>query len=418
MLDFSLLRREPEKVKDALRRKRVNINFDQLVGLDEKRRALISLVDAKRAEQRGFNQKVGKLPAADREQGLADMKVLAHELGQQEKELQSVTDEFQKLWLAVPNIPADDVPEGESDADNQEIKTWGEKPSFDFKPRAHEELVKELDLADIERATKVAGNKFYYLKNQMVVLEMSVMSLAMDTLARHGFTPLTVPDLARREVMYGAAHFPPEDDAYHLPKDDLYLAGTAEVGLAGYHMDEIIEEKDLPLRYGGFSACFRREAGSYGKKGSGLYRVHQFHKIEMFVLCLPDKSEEEHKKLLAISEEIMQKLELPYRVVLNCGGDLGLPQYKKFDIEAWIPTTFGWGETHSCSHDTDYQARRLGIKYRSADGKTGFVHTLNNTAIASPRVLIPLLEIHQQKDGSIRIPQALAAYAGFDSIKK
>jgi len=418
MLDFSLLRREPEKVKDALRRKRVNINFDQLVGLDEKRRALISLVDAKRAEQRGFNQKVGKLPAADREQGLADMKVLAHELGQQEKELQSVTDEFQKLWLAVPNIPADDVPEGESDADNQEIKTWGEKPSFDFKPRAHEELVKELDLADIERATKVAGNKFYYLKNQMVVLEMSVMRLAMDTLARHGFTPLTVPDLARREVMYGAAHFPPEDDAYHLPKDDLYLAGTAEVGLAGYHMDEIIEEKDLPLRYGGFSACFRREAGSYGKKGSGLYRVHQFHKIEMFVLCLPDKSEEEHKKLLAISEEIMQKLELPYRVVLNCGGDLGLPQYKKFDIEAWIPTTSGWGETHSCSHDTDYQARRLGIKYRSADGKTGFVHTLNNTAIASPRVLIPLLEVHQQKDGSIRIPQALAAYTGFDSIKK
>ena len=418
MLDFSLLRREPEKVKDALRRKRVNINFDQLVGLDEKRRALISLVDAKRAEQRGFNQKVGKLPAADREQGLADMKVLAHELGQQEKELQSVTDEFQKLWLAVPNIPADDVPEGESDADNQEIKTWGEKPSFDFKPRAHEELVKELDLADIARATKVAGNKFYYLKNQLVVLEMSVMRLAMDTLARHGFTPLTVPDLARREVMYGAAHFPPEDDAYHLPKDDLYLAGTAEVGLAGYHMDEIIEEKDLPLRYGGFSACFRREAGSYGKKGSGLYRVHQFHKIEMFVLCLPDKSEEEHKKLLAISEEIMQKLELPYRVVLNCGGDLGLPQYKKFDIEAWIPTTSGWGETHSCSHDTDYQARRLGIKYRSADGKTGFVHTLNNTAIASPRVLIPLLEIHQQKDGSVRIPHALAAYAGFDSIKK
>jgi len=418
MLDFSLLRLAPEKVKNALKRKRVDINFDQLVGLDEKRRALISWVDAKRAEQREFNQKVGKLPAADREQGLADMKALAQELGQQEKELQTVTEEFQRLWLAVPNIPADDVPEGESDADNQEIKIWGDKPSIEFKPRSHEELIEKLDLADTERATKVAGNKFYYLKNQLVILEMSVMRLAMDVLTSHGFMPLTVPDLARREVMYGAAHFPPEDDAYYLPKDDLYLAGTAEVGLAGYHMDEVLDAKELPLRYGGFSVCFRREAGSYGKKGSGLYRVHQFHKIEMFVLCLPEKSEEEHNKLLAVAEEIMQKLELPYRVVLNCGGDLGLPQYKKYDIEAWIPATSGWGETHSCSNDTDYQARRLGIKFRSPDGKSGYVHTLNNTAIASPRVLIPLLEIHQRKDGSVRIPEALVAYTGFDSIKK
>lgn len=416
MLDYALLRESPDKIKAALAGKHIELDFGRLMELDEKRRALISMVDAKRAEQHNFSKSISRLSAADREQGLASMKVLADELNRQTIELQDIEAEFQKLWLAVPNIPADDVPAGADDADNYEIKTWGDKPQFGFNPKSHEELVKELDLADIERATKVAGSKFYYLKNQLVILEMAVLRLAMDIIAKCGYTPLTVPDLARRDVMYGAAHFPPEDDAYHLPKDELYLAGTAEVGLAGYHMNEVVDAKNLPLRYGGFSACFRREAGSYGKKGSGLYRVHQFHKIEMFVLCSPEKSEEEHKKLLEVAEGIMQKLELPYRVVLNCGGDLGLPQYKKYDIEAWIPTMDGWGETHSCSNDTDYQARRLGIKYRLPDGKTSYVHTLNNTAIASPRILIPLLEIHQQKDGSIRIPSALAHYTGFNSI--
>ncbi len=418
MLDYALLRKSPDEIKAALASKHIDLDFGRLMELDEKRRALISSVDTKRAEQNNFSKSIKKLAPGDREQGLVNMKVLADELNSQTKQLQDVEAEFQKLWLAVPNIPAKDVPAGTSDADNREIKVWGEKPEFAFKPNSHEELIKNLDLADIERATKVAGAKFYYLKNQLVILEMAVLRLAMDMIAKCGYTPMTVPDLARRDVMYGAAHFPPEDDAYHLPKDELYLTGTAEVGLAGYHMNEVVDANHLPLRYGGFSACFRREAGSYGKKGSGLYRVHQFQKIEMFVLCLPEKSEEEHKKLLAVSEEIMQKLELPYRVVLNCGGDLGLPQYKKYDIEAWIPTTNGWGETHSCSNDTDYQARRLGIKYRLPDGKTGYVHTLNNTAVASPRILIPLLEIHQQKDGSIRIPAALAKYTGFDSINK
>ena len=418
MLDYAILRESPDKIKKALRSKHVALDLEKLGQLDEARRALIAMVDGMRAQQREFNNKVDSLSPADREQGLAGMKALSLTLGSKEKELQDIEEKFNYLWLQVPNIPADDVPEGSSDAENREIKNWKEKPKFSFKPQSHEELVKHLDLADIDRAVKVAGAKFYYLKNKMVILEMAVLRMAMDILMENGLVPLTVPDLVRREIMYGAAHFPPEDDTYRLPKDDLYLAGTAEVGLAGYHMGELIESKDLPLRYGGFSACFRREAGGYGKKGSGLYRVHQFHKIEMFVLCLPEKSEEEHEKLLAISEEIMQKLDLPYRVVLNCGGDLGLPQYKKYDIEAWIPTTSGWGETHSCSNDTDYQARRLGIKFRLPDGKTGFVHTLNNTAIASPRVLIPLLEIHQQKDGSIRIPDALAAYTGFDTIKK
>jgi seryl-tRNA synthetase len=418
MLDYAILRESPDKVKDALRHKGLDIDMGKLLELDETRRALIASVDKMRAQQREFNRKISALSTADKEQGLIDMKALSIELDAKAKELQEAEAAFGHLWLQVPNIPADDVPEGKSDAENKEIKTWGEKPNFDFKPKSHEELIQRLDLADIDRATKVAGSKFYYLKNEMVILEMAVLRMAMDLLVKKGFTPLTVPDLIRREMMYGAAHFPPEDDAYHLPKDDLYLAGTAEVGLAGYHSDEVLEGKDLPRRYAGFSACFRREAGSYGKKGSGLYRVHQFHKIEMFVYTTPEKSETEHQFLLGVAEELMRQLELPYRVVFNCGGDLGLPQYKKYDIEAWIPTMNNWGETHSCSNDTDYQARRLSIKYRTEDGKTAYVHTLNNTALASPRILIPLLEIHQQKDGSIKIPEALQKYTGFAKIPK
>lgn len=418
MLDYAILREAPDKVKNALRRKFVSVDFEKLLELDETRRALIVAVDTMRAQQREFNKKIGSLSAADREQGLVDMKTLSIELNAKEKELQDAEAAFHHLWLQVPNIPADDVPEGQNDAENKQIKTWGDKPTFDFAPKSHEALIKHLDLADIDRATKVAGSKFYYLKNKMVILEMAVLRMAMDLLIKKGFTPLTVPDLVRRETMYGAAHFPPEDDAYHLAKDDLYLAGTAEVSLAGYHSGEILEGKDLPLRYAGFSACFRREAGSYGKKGSGLYRVHQFHKIEMFVYTTPEKSESEHQFLLGVAEDLMQQLELPYRIVFNCGGDLGLPQYKKYDIEAWIPAMSDWGETHSCSNDTDYQAHRLGVKYRTEDGKTAYVHTLNNTALASPRILIPLLEIHQQRDGSIRIPAALAHYTGFDSINK
>lgn len=416
MLDVALLKNSPEKIEDALRRKHVSLDFEHIKELDNKRRGLIVEVDALRAQQKQFNMEIAKLSDTDKNQKLVDMKAVSQELSQKQKELDKVETDFQNLWLQVPNIPSGDVPEGKDDKENKELRTELDKPSFDFLPKSHEELINNLDIADIDRATKVSGSKFYYLKGKGVVLEMALMRFALDHLIENGFTPLTPPDLVRPEMMYAAAHFPPEDDAYALERDNLYLAGTAEVGLAGYHKDEVLKESDLPAKYCGYSACFRREAGSYGKKGSGLYRVHQFHKIEMFVWAKPSESEKIHEELLSISEGLMQKLELPYRVVLNCGGDLGLPQYKKYDIEAWIPSMDSWGETHSCSNDTDYQARRLGTKYQSKDGKKEYVHTLNNTAIASPRILIPLLEIHQQEDGSVKIPEALQKYTGFDRI--
>jgi len=417
MLDLSLLRTNPEKIKYALEKKCVDLDFEKLVELDNSRRALIEEVDEMRAQQNQFNKKITELDEASKQQSLTDIKTLSADLQIKVKELDKISQEFNALWFQVPNISAEDVPEGCTDADNREIKTYGRTPSYDFEPKSHEDLMRKLDLADLDRATKVAGNKFYYLKGRGVILEMALLRMAMDLLVEKGFTPLTTPDLVRPEVMYGAAHFPPEDDAYGLERDGLFLAGTAEVGLAGYHKDELLNESELPLKYAGASVCFRREAGSYGKKGSGLYRVHQFNKIEMYELCRPEESEAEHQKLLEVSEELMQKLELPYRVVLNCGGDLGLPQYKKYDIEAWIPSMNDWGETHSCSNDTDYQARRLNIKYQKTDGTKEYVHTLNNTAIASPRIILPLLEIHQQSDGSIRLPEALVKYTGFDVLK-
>jgi len=417
MLDLSLLKDEPDKIKAALKKKHVDLDFERLLKLDNERRSLLKTVEDMRARQNDFNKKITALKESARKKALVDMKVLAQELSEKTKLLEEVSGNFRSLWLQVPNIPAEEVPEGASDEENKEFKTWGERRNFDFAVKGHEEIVKNLDIADIERATKVAGTKFYYLKGKGVVLEMSLMRFALDELIKAGFTPLTPPDLVRPEMMYAAAHFPPEDDAYALEKDNLYLAGTAEVGLAGYHLNETLEEKDLPAKYCGYSACFRREAGGYGKKGSGLYRVHQFHKIEMFVFCTPKQSAQIHEDLLAIAENIMQKLELPYRVVLNCGGDLGLPQHKKYDIEAWLPATASWGETHSCSNDTDYQARRLGTKFISQEGKKEYVHTLNNTAVASPRIIIPILENYQKKDGSVTVPAVLQPYTGFKEIK-
>lgn len=417
MLDYSLIKEAPEKVRFALSKKKIPLDFNALLALDEKRRSLIAFVDDLRNKQKRFSKAVASLSQTDKVKKMSEMKFIASELKEKQKELTLTEEEFRKLWLYVPNIPADEVPDGASDAENKQIKEWGREPDFDFKPKGHEELIKTLGIADIDRAVKVSGNKFYYLVGKGVILEMALMRFAMDKLVKAGFTPLMPPDLVRADAMYGAAHFPPEEDAYAIERDELFLTGTAEVGLACYHKDETLKVSELPKKYCGYSACFRREAGSYGRKGGGLYRVHQFHKIEMFVYAKPESSETEHQKLLGVAEEIMRELELPYRVVLNCGGDLGLPQYKKYDIEAWIPSSQTWGETHSCSNDTDYQARRLGIKFETKDGKKEFVHTLNNTAIASPRILIPLLEIHQQRDGSVKIPEALRKYTGFDKIE-
>lgn len=417
MINPNLIKDDPEKIKYALAKKHINIDFDRLSSLDADRRILIKQTDELRAEQKQFNNKIATLSKENREQALTDMKMLAQDLREKEKELATIEAGWKQLVYMLPNIPAEEVPDGNDDKENVVVRTVGEKPVFDFPVKSHEEIMLDLDLVDFEQAAKVSGQKFYYLKNEAVILEMSIMRFAMDWMIKQGFVPMTTPDLVKVEAMYGAAHFPPEEDAYKVAQDGLYLAGTAEVGLVNYFAGKTFDEKDLPQRVCGFSACFRRESGSYGKQAGGLYRIHQFHKIEMVSVVKKGQDVKEHEQLLDISEKILQELDLPYQVVLNCGGDLGLPQYKKFDIESWMAGRNSYGETHSCSNDTDFQARRIGLRVKSKD-TTDYACTLNNTVLASPRIMIPIIENNQTKDGTIIIPKALVPYTGFSEIKR
>jgi seryl-tRNA synthetase len=312
-------------------------------------------------------------------------------------------------------VPASDVPEGLTEADNVEVRRWGEPPTFPFTPRDHVELGEALDLIDLKRAARIAGTRTYYLKNEAVLLELAVLRFTLDHMVRKGFTPLLVPHLVRDEAMIGTAYFPGgEDQAYRIDKDELNLIGTAEVPLTAYHYDEILSEAELPKRYVGLSACYRREAGTYGRDTRGIYRIHQFHKVEQVIICIADEqvSIAEHEGIVRNAEEVLQALQLPYRVVTVCGGDLGLPQVKKYDIETWMPGRQAYGETHSASRFYDFQARRLKLRYRDRQGKVQYAHTLNNTVIASPRILIPLLEIYQQEDGTVVVPEVLRPYVG------
>lgn len=405
MIDLELLRNNPEVVREAVRKKHSNVPLDRIMLLDAERRSILTQIEMLRSKRNSLDLKAMK------KQGPA----LKKELKQLEEKLSPIEQEFQEKILLIPNIPHPDVPEGKDEKDNKVIKTVGKKPDFDFEPQDHEVLLSNLDLVDFNQAAQVAGNKFYYLKNQAVILEMALMRMAMDFMVKRGFTPLTTPDLLRRKAFYGVGHFPPEDDAY-ITADGTYLAGTAEVGLVNFHANQILDQKFLPRRYAAYSVCFRREAGSYGKIAGGLFRVHQFHKIEMVSFVKPEDSEVEHEFLLALAEEFLAELELPYRIVDVCGGDLGMPQARKFDIETWMAGRNGYFETHSCSNDTDFQARRLGIKFINSKGAKEYVHTLNNTVVASPRILIPLLENNQQADGSVVIPPKLVPYCGFEKI--
>jgi seryl-tRNA synthetase len=315
--------------------------------------------------------------------------------------------------LQVPNVPAADVPEGLTDADNVEIRRWGEPPSLSFTPRDHMELGEALDLIDFKRAVRIAGTRTYYLKNEAVLLELAVLRFTLDHMIRRGFTPMLVPHLVKDEAMIGTAYFPGgEEQAYRVEKDAVNLIGTAEVPLTAYHYDEILSEAELPKRYVGMSACYRREAGTYGRDTRGIYRIHQFHKVEQVIICAADEqvSIAEHEAIVRHAEEVLQALQLPYRVVNVCGGDLGAPQVKKYDIETWMPSRNAYGETHSASRFYDFQARRLKLRYRNRQGRVQYAHTLNNTVIASPRILIPILEIYQQEDGSVIVPEVLRPY--------
>ena len=427
MIDIKILREQPDLVRAAVAKKRGNVELvEQAISVEGDRRILRQETEALQAEQNKATAEMPKLSAEEREGKKAQLKELSESIKAKRAALSDLDDRFLTLMRQIPNLPSADVPDGASDKENVVIKTVGEKPQFSFPVKDHEELALALDLLETEKAAAMSGSKFYYLKNELVILEQAVLRFALDVLKSKGFSVMRVPTLARAEAMYGAGHFAtPEDategDAYQLERDGLYLVGTAEVALLNYHAGETLHEADLPLRYAGISSCYRREAGTYGKETRGLYRVHEFQKVEMFSFTRPEDSEKEHELLLSITEDMLQKLGLPYQVVFNCGGDLGTPQAKKWDVETWMAGMGKYGETHSCSNDTDYQARSLNIRFRrSGDGgekQIDFLHTLNNTGFASPRILIPILENNQQEDGSIRIPEVLIPYTGFDVIR-
>lgn len=419
MLDIKLVREDPEKYKKAIARKGANTSLiDEAVELDQKRRKLVGQIEEMQGELNKCSKEIVEYHAQQKVDAINEASFLSNKIKELKPELDEVNKDYRKVMLDIPNPPLDDVIDGASDKNNKVNRKWGEPKKFDFKPLDHVDLGTKLDLIDIERAGKVSGSRFYFLKNELALLEFALIQYAMDILVKEGFTPMIPPVLLNKKIMEGAGYIPGGEDEIYKTQDDTYLAGTSEQPLAGYHADEIIDEKNLPLRYAGFSSCFRREAGSHGKDVRGILRVHQFDKVEMFSFTKPEDSISEHEKLVSLEEKIMQGLKLPYNVVNICAGDLGAPAAKKYDIEAWMPGEDNYRETHSCSNCTDFQARRLNIRYRTKEGKIEVLHTLNGTAIAIGRILIAIMENYQQKDGTIEIPQVLKKYLSFDKIKR
>lgn len=417
MLDLTFIRNHPDIVKEAARLKNNPIDIDALLALDQRVLALQHHVEEIRAQQNHLSKSIQQ---AAKEQNtvlrntlIAEGKQLAEQIKEIEPQLAQLSDERYNLLLLVPNIPDPSAPIGKDEHDNVPMRSWGEPTHLDFKPLDHYELMQHLDLVDIERAVKVAGSRSYILKGDAARLELALINFAMDHTARKGFTPLIVPAMARDFCFIGNGQFPKgRDQVYELADQDLFLVGTAEVSITGMYKDEILKGEDLPLKFVGYCPCFRQEAGTYGKDTRGVFRIHQFNKVEQYIICKADHEESVrwHEQLLQNAEELIQALEIPYRVVNVCTGDMGDGKVGMYDLECWVPSENRYRETHSCSYLHDWQARRANIRYRDEDGKVKFVHTLNNTAIATPRILIPLLETHQQADGSVRIPEALRPY--------
>ena len=364
----------------------------------------------------------GKLPQEERDKLIEEGRKIKEEINSLEKQVSVLEEELDKAGRQIPNMAHPDAPVGKEDKDNLEIKRVGEPTKFDFEPKDHVQLGESLDLIDFDRGTKVSGVKFYYLKNEAVFLEQALIMYALNILRKHGFTPFITPDVAKEEILSGIGFNPRgnESNVYTLEDEGTCLVATAEITLGGYHSGEIIPKDKLPLMYCGLSHCFRREAGAAGQFSKGLYRVHQFSKLEMFVYCTPEESDKLHEKLRLIEEEIFTGLEIPFRVVDTCTGDLGAPAYRKWDLEAWMPGRNGgeWGEVTSTSNCTDYQSRRLNVKYKDTDGKNKYVHMLNGTAVALSRAMVAVMENYQTREGEIRIPKALIPYCGFDIIRK
>lgn len=415
MLDIKYIRENADIVKQAAQNKLFNVDIDRLLELDVKIKALNQNLDNLKTERNTLSSEISKITGEEKQAKINRVKEIKEQITPLENELAPLKEEYDNLMLLVPNPTLDEVPVGKDDTENIEVRRVGEVRQFDFTPKSHIELGDSLDLMEFARASKIAGSRSYYLKNDAVLLEMAICRYVLDKLVSKGFTPMTVPLMVKDIAMKGTGYFPiGKEQAYAITEDELYLVGTSEVSLVSYLNGETLEEKDLPILFAGYSNCFRREAGTYGKDTKGLYRVHQFTKIEQVAVTIADYDAQYkmHDFLLNNAEEILQDFKIPYRVVAVCTGDIGLGQVRKHDIEAWMPSRNSYSETHSCSSFNDFQARRSNIKYKAADGTTKYVYTLNNTAIASPRILIPILENYQNEDGSVTIPEVLVPYMG------
>jgi seryl-tRNA synthetase len=415
MLDIKFIRDNKDLIKEGARKKRMDFDVEKLIEIDDKRREVMTFAETKRAEQNAASEKIAKAQTNEERQMLIDsMQDVKKSLQESEEKLKEIMKDWQLLMVHVPNIPDISVPEGESDADNKEVKTWGEKPMFSFTPKSHIDLMLEHDMIDLDRGTKVAGFRGYFLKNDGALLSFAIWQAALDHFMSRQFTPMIVPSLVKRETLMGSGYLPQGEEDLYKTQDGDFLAGTAEVATMAYHSNEILEQKDLPKKFLSFSPCFRREAGSHGKDVKGLIRVHEFFKVEQVVLCEAshEVSVQQHEAVNRNTEEFIESLGIPYHTVINCGGDLGLGQVKKYDIELWVPGENTYREISSASYFHDFQTRRLNIRYRDADGKMKYAHSLNSTAIPTPRILVSLVENFQQEDGSIKIPEVLRKYMG------
>ncbi len=422
MLDIKFLREQPDKVHDGARKKGADIDVEKILALDSERKKRLAEFESLRVQQKKEGESLRNLQGEERNKKQEGLRNLSETLRQLEQDVKETEEKLNRLLREIPNLPHESVPEGKDERENQVREydeRWSVPTKFNFRARDHIELGEALHLIDTKRAAKVSGTRFYYLMNEAVLMEFALIQWVMQMLVKEGFQPVIPPVLAREDIFYDMGYLPHSDvESYKTVLDELRLAATSEHTIGPLFKDEILDEKMMPQRFAGFSTCFRREAGSYGKDTKGILRVHQFDKVEMFSFVKEEESWNEHERILALEERIMQELNIPYRVVLMCSGDLGMPAAKKYDIEAWMPGQNAYRETHSCSNCTDFQSRRLNMRYRTAaDKKIHFMHTLNGTACAVGRMLIAIFENYQKEDGSIVVPDALRSYMNMDMIR-
>jgi len=420
MLDIKFIRENPQIVKEGCQKKQVKVDIDRLLEVDKKRRETLQALEEMSAQKNKASKQIVQLKDENEKRKIIlKMRELDTNSDRLNRTLKKLDEEFNNLMLEVPMPPAADVPEGKTEEDNVPVKFWGKPTKFDFPAKDYITLMESLDLVDLKRGAKIGGFRQYVIKNEAVLIEQALLRWSLDCLIKKGFIPFRPTIMVKDFAMTGAGMFPRARKEAYTTDDDLFLSGTTEIPLMAYHADEILEEGELPKKYVGISEAFRREVGSYGKDVKGILRVHEFWQTEQIIICKNDEKEsiKWHEELLKNSEELIQMLGLPYRVVNCCGGDLTNGQVKRYDIEAWVPSQNKYRETHSDSYLFDFQTRRLNIRYRTKDGKLKFAHSLNNTGIAVPRILIPLIENYQQKDGSINVPEALQKYLKFEVIK-